>query len=187
MPLSSAVARSKIHTRRITIEGYRREDGLWDIEGHLVDTKTYSFANADRGGEIAAGEAIHDMWLRLTVDDDYVVRDVEASTEAAPFSICPAVTPVFKKLIGLSIGPGWQRAAREFVGGVKGCTHHVEMLGPLATVAFQTIRHSGSQPNDPPGTENGARPRIIDTCHALSSDGPVVARVWPEFYTGPKS
>lgn len=185
MPLPSAASRSKLHTRQIVIEGYRRDDGLWDIEGHLVDTKTYGFANIDRG-QVEAGEPLHEMWLRLTIDETYVVRDVEASTDAAPFNLCPVITPVFKELIGLSVGPGWQRAVRERVGGAKGCTHHVEMLGPLATVAFQTIRRDASQNAGPPGTENGERPRILDTCHALASDGPVVKRDLPQFYTGAK-
>jgi hypothetical protein len=26
---------------------------------------------------------------------------------------------------------------------------------------------------------------VIDTCHALAATGPVVARDWPEFHTGP--
>jgi hypothetical protein len=28
------------------------------------------------------------------------------------------------------------------------------------------------------------KPPILDTCHALASDGPVVKRFWPAFYTG---
>ena len=39
MPLSPAAPREHIHTRTVTCRGYRRKDGLWDIEGHLVDVK----------------------------------------------------------------------------------------------------------------------------------------------------
>ena len=41
--------RKKIHNRTVHCEGFLREDGLWDIEGHLRDTKTYSFKSDHRG------------------------------------------------------------------------------------------------------------------------------------------
>ena len=43
MPLSPPAPREPIHTRAIDLRGYRREDGLWDIEGHLTDVKCYDF------------------------------------------------------------------------------------------------------------------------------------------------
>jgi hypothetical protein len=43
MPLSTSADREPLHTRSITCRGYRRADGLWDIEGHLRDVKDYSF------------------------------------------------------------------------------------------------------------------------------------------------
>ena len=38
MPLSTSAPRQLMHNRAIECRGYQREDGLWDIEGHLVDT-----------------------------------------------------------------------------------------------------------------------------------------------------
>ena len=49
MPLSPAVQREAIHQRDIECHGYRRADGLWDVEGRMVDTKTYAFDNRYRG------------------------------------------------------------------------------------------------------------------------------------------
>ena len=40
MPLSPPVSRSPVHTRRIECRSYRRDDGLFDIEGHLTDRKS---------------------------------------------------------------------------------------------------------------------------------------------------
>ncbi|MBO6784243.1 MAG: DUF2889 domain-containing protein, partial [Alphaproteobacteria bacterium] len=45
MPLSPPAEREHIHTRTVECAGYRRTDGLWDIEGHLTDVKTYTFEN----------------------------------------------------------------------------------------------------------------------------------------------
>ena len=60
MPLSKPALRKHLHNRNIECKGYEREDGLWDIEAHLVDTKTYSFENHDRG-TVASGKPVHDM------------------------------------------------------------------------------------------------------------------------------
>ena len=68
MPLSQPAARERLHTRAIEINGYRRTDGLYDIEAHLTDCKSFGQTNYDRG-YIEAGDPIHDMWLRLTVDE----------------------------------------------------------------------------------------------------------------------
>jgi hypothetical protein len=190
MPLSAPNARERLHTREIECQGFKRTDGLWDIEAHMTDRKTYSFPSDERG-EVTAGTPIHDMWVRVTLDDDFHIRAIEAVTDASPFQLCPAITPNFQRLVGLRIGPGFNARVRERLGGVEGCTHLVELMGPLATTAFQTIfsakhREQRERGN---GSEKAAgkphkRPRLIDTCHAFASDSPVTKRNWPEFYTG---
>ena len=138
MSLSPAAEREQIHTRDYEFHGYRRKDGLWDIEGHLTDTKTYGFSNEHRG-TIAPGDPIHDMWIRLTLDDDFTVRAIEVETASGPYGICPAIAPNFQRVVGLTVGAGWRGQIRERLGGVEGCTHLVEMLGAMATAAFQTM------------------------------------------------
>lgn len=181
MPLTEPAPREKIHCRDIRIEGYRREDGLWDIEAHMTDTKTYGFGNAFRG-HIAPGEPLHDMWLRLTLDEDLVVQGLEASTEAAPFQACPSITPNYARMAGVKVGPGWNRAIKERLGGVEGCTHLREVLGAMATVAFQTLYPvlARKKPKD----DQPRRPSLIDSCHAYRADGPIVKTNWPDFYEG---
>jgi hypothetical protein len=182
MALTRPAPRDHIHSRDIRCRGYRRADGLWDVDATLEDTKTYSFANHDRGG-INSGEPIHRMHIRLTVDDDLVVRAAEASTEAAPFTICPSVTPVFDGLLGLRVGPGWRREVLKRMNGPRGCTHLTDLLlGPVTTTILQTVgparsRRQGASPN-------GGKPPLLDSCHAFASDSAVVKRDWPEHYTG---
>jgi hypothetical protein len=181
MPLSPPVERSCLHKRTYVFEGYQRADGLWDIEGRIVDTKTYAFANKDRG-EIPPGEALHDMSIRLTIDEDFKVHDIEAVTDYSPFTICPTVTPNFKRLIGKEVKTGWRQTVRREVGGVEGCTHLVDLLIAMATVAFQTlypVRQAKAAKRPP-----GERPGLLETCHAFATDSPIVKRSWPEFYTG---
>ena len=46
--LSAPQPRSPLHTREITFQGYVREDGLWDIEGHLKDYKATPFTTGSK-------------------------------------------------------------------------------------------------------------------------------------------
>ncbi|MBM3643582.1 MAG: DUF2889 domain-containing protein [Alphaproteobacteria bacterium] len=200
MPLPTPAPRQHLHTRQVECRGYFRDDGLWDIEGRITDTKTYAHPNEWRG-ELRPGDFVHDMSIRLTIDHKFTIVDVAAVTDSSPYSICGNVAPDFRKLIGLSIRGGFHREVRARLGGVHGCTHIVELLGPVATTAFQTVSSGKARelnrahrartgqakpPSDPTAPAKPRRkPYVIDTCHAWSADGAVVRRWAPDFYTGP--
>ncbi len=180
MPLSEPVARTPLHTRRIVLQGYHRDDGLFDVEAFLTDTKAAGFVAEERGF-IEAGEPLHGMALRMTVDEDMMIVAFEAVTDYSPFRICPEIAPNFASLAGIRIGRGFVRAAAERVGGVHGCTHLREILQQMATVAFQSLypvraKRAAAVPT--------ATPPLLNTCHAYGSDNDVVRRRWPEHYTG---
>ena len=185
MPLPEASPRKHLHTRAIHYQGYEREDGLWDIEAHMTDVKSYEFSNNWRG-TVAVGEPLHEMLLRLTIDDNFEIRDVEAATENSPFKMCPDIAPNYKALIGITMGPGWRKAIRTKVGGTEGCTHLTELLFPMATVAMQTIWPVKAQRRKKTVEDQSSsrRPPILDTCHAWATDSPVVRDNAPKFYTG---
>lgn len=187
MPLPKPEPREQLHTRSITYHGYKREDGLWDIEGHLTDTKTYTIPNKWRD-KIAVGEPLHEMLIRVTIDDNFLIKDVEAKTENSPFEMCPDITPNYKSLIGIVMGAGWRQSIRQKVGGVAGCTHITELLFPMATVAIQTIgpfkTNASKNKIKPQNESNPKRPFVLNTCHAWSTDSIVVKEHEPDFYTG---
>ena len=174
--LPDPVARQPIHTRAIEIRGYKREDGLFDIEGHLVDTKPYDFKLA--AGLRPAGEPVHDMWLRITVNRELVIVDAAAAMDAVPYvGGCNEIAPDYRKLIGLAIRPGYHQRLKELFGGVRGFTHITELCGIIATAAFQTL--AGQRTQDP-----DRKPFQLDKCHALDTNGAAVARYYPKWYTG---
>ena len=186
MGLPDSVNREKKHYRKIDCEGYLRGDGLWDIDVHMVDTRTYDCAYDEfhRDGLIKAGEPVHDMWLRFTIDLDFLIHDVHAASDQTPFSICPRAAGAMREIIGLRIGYGWMKQVRERVGTDASCTHLMDLLGQLAATAYQTL-HAALEEREAK-REVREKPPIIDTCLALSSSGEVVKNRWPEFYT-PKS
>jgi len=181
VPLSPPVAREEIHTRRIVIKGYRRADGLFDVEGNLEDAKPFAWSIVDK--DLAAGQPVHGMWIRLTLDRDFTVRDAEAWTEHGPYRTCAHVEPNYKALVGLKIGPGWNRRTKERMAGVLGCTHMTEMLAQMGTGALQAMW----QALDPRKLDEmeAPRPGLIDSCNTYRSDGEMVRRIWPDRYTGP--
>ncbi|MDH3219084.1 MAG: DUF2889 domain-containing protein [Gammaproteobacteria bacterium] len=187
MGLPAAATREKKHRRRIDCEGFLRSDGLWDIDVHMVDTRSYdcTYDEFHRDGLIMAGEPVHDMWLRFTIDLDFLIHDVQAASDHTPFSICPAAAGPMRDLVGLRIGPGWLKQARERIGTDRSCTHLMDLLGQLAATAYQTL-HAAIEEREArqPGR---ARPPILDTCLALSSSGDVVKNLWPEFYQPKRS
>lgn len=184
MPLSSPVSRKLRHTRAIECRGYEREDGLWDIEAHLVDTKSHVHSRRHGGRPRQPGEPVHDMWLRLTIDLDMKVRDAEAFTATGPYAHCGDIAPNFKVLIGATIGPGWRRKTLELLGGIKGCTHLVELLGPIGTTAFQATGRAREARNA--GKKSVARPYQLNACHVYKDDSDAVRERWPQFYAGAK-
>lgn len=176
MPLSLPAERELLHTRNIVMRGYRRADGCFDIEGHLIDTKTYDRDSA--GITCRAGEPVHEMWLRITVNPELVIVDAEAQSDAVPYpGQCNTITPAYRRLIGMSLRPGFAKEVRTLLGGICGCTHLTELIGSVATTAFQTL--SGQTRPVP-----GRRPFQLDGCHALATGGEVVARYYPEWFSG---
>ena len=178
MPLSPASNRQSIHTRANHCQGYRREDGLWDVEGSLVDTRDQAMHTFGRG-RIEPGEHLHEMWLRLTVDNHLTVVAIEASTEHAPYPACPNFPDYFGKLVGERIEPGWTAKVRLLLGGRRGCTHLVELLGPLATTAVQTVYAWRGEVREHLDDDVSPPTEFLNSCHALAKNSEAALHLWP--------
>ena len=182
--LPPPVRRTHAHTRTTTFRGYHREDGLWDIEAVLTDAKTYVFHTRDRG-TVEAGEPVHNMAIRLTVDDKMKIGAVAVTMSSTPFLECQQAKPPLSGLIGRTLGPGWRRAIDEAMGGIRGCTHLRELLFNMATAAYQTIphyRHHLRRQAGLPEPVLKRPPPHVGQCLAWDFDGPVVKRHRPQFF-----
>ncbi|HEX4524880.1 MAG TPA: DUF2889 domain-containing protein [Casimicrobiaceae bacterium] len=178
MPLSSsAVDRSRLHVRAVTYEGYRRADDLFDIEGHLTDIKDHDYALLT--GVRRAGEPVHDMWIRLTIGYDYLIRSIEVRTDQMPYpGACDLITPAYDKLVGASLLHGFRRTLQDAMGGVRGCSHLTELLSHAPTAAIQMFAGLRRE------IEGDERPFQLDRCHALETTTDTVRRYYPRWYRG---
>ena len=176
MPLPPASSSRKLlHSRSIDVQAYQRDDGLVDIEAHLTDIKPIDTPLT--AGIRSAGQPIHDLWLRLTIDDRYQVVDVQAQSDAVPYTgYCDTIAPAYQALVGTNLLKGFRSDVKARVGNALGCTHLSELSVVVPTVAVQAI--AGGQSADEPDV----RPFQLDRCHAMASDGPGVLRYYPKWY-----
>ena len=85
--LSPTVPREEVHNRRVSCNGFVREDGLFDIEAEMTDNKSYAFPTEFRG-DVTPEQFVHHMKVRVTVDSKMKVHAAEALTIAGPYAIC---------------------------------------------------------------------------------------------------
>ena len=166
--------RELVHQRRIEVDGYVRKDGLFDVEATLTDHKTYSFPN-DFRGEVTPDLPVHHMTLRITLTKERVITSAEAITIVGPYAVCPKANEIFPELVGITIAPGWRRQVNKAIGGRSGCTHITELLGPVATTAYQTlyghdtrIRRTREHLSDTAKQQD--RANLLNTCVGYATD-----------------
>jgi hypothetical protein len=177
------VTREEMHFRRIDMRGYRRSDGLYEVEGTVTDRKPHDFTSPNGSKLVPAGEAIHDMGVTLVFDEQMTVRAVRAFTGSAPYGSCFEAPDTLQVLVGLRLASGWSSEVRKLLSGAACCSHLKEILVPMATVAYQTLTLLRSSRPDILNAEGV--PVKIDSCYAYARNRDVVRRKWPAYYTGP--
>jgi hypothetical protein len=185
MNISDHGQRRLMHRRSVECNGYLRSDGLWEVEARLLDIKPFAQHDHYRG-VLQPGDPVHDIGLRLAVDDSLIIREAEATMRATPFPTCIDVEPILQRLVGERIGKGWRELVRQKIGRLETCTHLSELLGPAVTALFQTMSY-GKTPAGRGSLDHqrgvSERPFFIGGCHSWRTDGPIVAEMFPQFAT----
>lgn len=182
MPLSSPVSRRALkHVRTIQVEAFSRDDGLWDIDARITDTKTRDTRLAS--GVRTAGMPIHDFLLRLTIDTRFTVIAAEAVSDAVPYSsFCNTIGPDYQKLVGLNLIQGFRQELKARLSGIDGCTHLTELAQILPTAAIQAFAGEVFPTREGADAgEDAQKPFQLDRCHALRTDGAAVAQFYPRW------
>jgi hypothetical protein len=176
---TAAPERQLKHRRSIDVQIYVRGNGLWEVDAQLCDVKTRDAQLA--GGVRTAGQPIHDMLLRLVVDERLNVVEAGSQTRWMPYpGQCDAHGDAYARLAGLNLLKGFRAAVNERLGGVLGCTHLTELAQVLPTAVVQAF--AGEVIDTRGDGASGKRPFQIDRCHALRSDGAVVRTFYPRWH-----
>ena len=175
----AAPQRQLKHRRQIDVQVYARGNGLWEVDALLIDTKTRVAQMAE--GPRPAGTPIHEMLLRLVVNERLDILEAGSETRWMPYTgVCNEHGDAYTRLVGLNLLQDFRKHLRERVGGALACTHITELAQVLPTAVVQAF--AGEVIDTRGDTEGASRPFQLDRCHALRSDGEAVRLHYPRWY-----
>jgi Protein of unknown function (DUF2889) len=180
---TAAPERQLKHRRSIDVQIFARGNGLWEVDAHITDVRTRDVQMVN--GVLPAGQPIHDMLLRLVVDERLNIVEAGAQTDAMPYpGQCNSYGDVYARLVGLNLMKGFRQAVKERLGGAQACTHITELTQVLPTAVVQAF--AGEVIDTRGAGADSQQPFQIDRCHALRADGPTVQTYYPRWYRAPK-
>jgi hypothetical protein len=175
----AAPERQLRHSRRIDVHVYARGAGLWEVDALISDVKTYDTELANQVRR--AGEPIHDMLLRLVIDEAFNILEAGSETRRMPYpGECDRHGDAYARLAGLNLMRGFRYAVYERLGGVAGCTHLTELTQVLPTAVVQAF--AGDVINTRGDGAEAKQPFQLDRCHALRTSGDTVRTYYPRWY-----
>ncbi len=167
------------HRRSIEVQVYACGNGRWEVDALLTDVKTREVL---LGGKArAAGDPIHQMVLRLVINEGFDILEAGSQSLSVPYpGHCDAGPDPYRQLVGLNLMQGFRHAVRERLGGIRGCTHLTELSQLLPTAVVQAFAGDVIDTQRP--ALGAAQPFQIDRCHALRADGAAVALHYPRWF-----
>jgi hypothetical protein len=179
---TAARERQLKHHRRVSVQIFSRGNGLWEVDAQISDVRPQPTRMAT--GMLPAGEPIHDMLLRLVIDEQFNILEAGAQTLAMPYAgQCDSYGEVYSRLQGLNLMKGFRHEVRQRLGGAQACTHITELTQVLPTAVIQAF--AGEVIDTRGDAASSAQPFQIDRCHALRADGEVVKTHYPRWYRKP--
>ena len=176
---TAARERELKHRRSIDVQIYSRGNGLWEVDAHISDVRTRETRMVN--GLLPAGQPIHDMLLRLVVNERLDIVEAGAQTTAMPYpGQCDNYGDVYSRLVGLNLLKGFRQAVKERVGGAQACTHITELAQVLPTAVVQAF--AGEVIDTHGAGADSTQPFQIDRCHALRADSLTVRTYYPRWY-----
>jgi hypothetical protein len=181
LPLPAATRQPK-HRRQIDVQVFSRGNGLWEVDAVLTDTKSRVANMSD--GPRPAGTPIHEMLLRLVVDEQLNIVEAGSETRWMPYpGLCSEHGDAYAQLAGLNLLQNFHRHVRERLGGVRACTHITELAQVLPTAVVQAF--AGEVIDTRGQADSATQPFQLDRCHALRTDGEAVRLFYPRWYRQP--
>jgi Protein of unknown function (DUF2889) len=179
---SAAPDRQLRHRRSIDVQIFARGNGLWEVDARILDLKTI---DVELGGKKRpAGTPVHDMLLRLVIDEQLNILEAGSESTWMPYpGHCNDHGDAYARLVGLNLMKGFRHGVVERVGGVLGCTHLTELCRVLPTAVVQAF--AGDVIDTQAAGPAGEPPFQLDRCHALRSDGVAVKLFYPRWYRAP--
>ncbi len=168
----------KVHNRDIKVSTYKSKDGGIIVEGELIDNRLVNTHHHD-GSKRSAG-TVHHLIIRLLVDNEFVIQDVEVEMPTIPHDECPETKNSLDEIKGMKIMRGFTLKIKEMFSNGRGCSHLSELLISMAPAAVQGFFTALT--TEPLPEEMGASVKLFltDTCWVWRKDGPTLKRLMEE-------
>ena len=117
-PMDADVTREELHFRRIDMRGYRRSDGLFEVEGRVTDRKPHDFDAVPAAADRCRRASRFTTWAcgSCSTTSCWCTR-CETFTDASPYAHCPEGGRALQSLKGLRMTSGWSKEVRSRLGG----------------------------------------------------------------------
>lgn len=182
--IKERICEGPVHSRSIEILTLpAAEEGLV-VEGRLKDKRLVPGYRWNALPEPPG--TIHCMVVRFYIKGwPPTIVDAEAEMLDIPNEMCPETLESVKRIIGLSIVPGYGEKVRERIGGIKGCTHMTTLIGAMGLAALHgTWTQRSRIPRTPPSSldEMTGLDQLINSCLLWREDGPILEEIRQEIH-----
>jgi hypothetical protein len=146
-------APAELHERTVAIDAGPTSGDRLEVRAELCDVRKVDMGET-LGRRRPAG-VVHHMILEAVLDEELVVRSIDARMETIPFEPsertggegCRHILPNYQHLLGMRIDAGYAAHVNEMVGGPLGCFHILSMAQclPLVVRAASTVASASSR------------------------------------------
>ena len=165
----NAMKQEEVHRRDHKISTYKAENHSIIVEGTLFDQRLIDIHHFS--GTIRLAGIQHDMVIRLLVNPDLTIEDVEVEMPGHPHEECPETMESLQQIKGLKISRGFTMKIKELFSQGRGCSHLSELLIAMAPAAVQGFWTAFSSDSQPENVDNTVKPFLTDTCWVWRKDG----------------
>ncbi len=177
--LKKLINKPPVHERRLEFKTYALEDDQIIVEGWLKDDRWVSRYHLD--GKVSPPGKVHRICVRLLLGGwPLSILDAEAEMPVVPQDECPDTKNTVKKIIGITITHGYGDKVIECLGGIKGCTHMVQLIIGMGNAALHGLwSQKLKNPRPLPSTleEIPELDYVIESCQLWKKDGPLIKRI----------
>jgi hypothetical protein len=177
--LKDLIKEEPVHKRKLEMRTHALDGDRLIVEGRLKDERFVSGYHWD--GKPRKEGIVHRMAVRLLIGGwPPSIMDAEAEMHDIPHELCPTTLDAVKRIIGLSVTPGFSEEIRKRIGGIEGCTHLMQLItamGPAVLHGYWTQRSRKKHPLPGSLEELPGLNSVINSCRLWREDGPFLKMI----------
>ncbi len=164
-----------VHQRDLKIKTFKTENNQIIVEGSLIDNRLIDIHH--HSGVVKPAGTVHFMVIRLLVDSEFTIREVETEMPCHPHDECPETINSLQQIKDLKITRGFTMKIKEMFGKGKGCSHLSELIIAMGPATVQGAFTAFSSTPLPESRRETMKPFLQDTCWVWRKDGNAIKKL----------